>query len=125
MGMTPNRRCAYFKTLDGNMHLIPRISFLTEHAHLKIRRRQFPLRVAFAMTVHKAQGQTLDRVGIDLRHPCFAYGQLGVALSRAQRAADVLCLCNKRSIMEDGTPKNVRNPVSRRLVRAVLAWEDA
>ena len=111
---------------DGSTGIKKSDKRVTEHAHLKIRRRQFSLRVVFAMTVHKAQeGQTLDRVGIDLRHPCFAYGQLGVALSRAQRAADVLCLCNKRSIMEDGSPKNVRNPVSRRLVRAVLAWEDA
>ena len=34
------------------------------------------------MTVNKAQGQSLDVVGIDLREPAFTHGQLYVALSR-------------------------------------------
>jgi ATP-dependent exoDNAse (exonuclease V) alpha subunit len=34
------------------------------------------------MTINKAQGQSLDRVGVDLRLPVFTHGQLYVALSR-------------------------------------------
>jgi ATP-dependent exoDNAse (exonuclease V) alpha subunit len=34
------------------------------------------------MTINKAQGQSLDRVGVDLRLPVLTYGQLYVALSR-------------------------------------------
>ena len=34
------------------------------------------------MTINKAQGQTLQRVGIYLPTPCFAHGQLYVAASR-------------------------------------------
>ena len=45
-------------------------------------RRQFPLIPAFAMTINKAQGQTLSVVGLNLETPCFAHGQLFVALSR-------------------------------------------
>ena len=45
-------------------------------------RQQFPVRVAFAMTINKAQGQTLGRVGVYLERPCFAHGQLYVAASR-------------------------------------------
>ena len=75
------------------------------------------------MTVHKSQGQTLGRVGIDLRHPFFAFGQLGVAVSRAQRSNDVLCLCNAKNLAEDGTPIGIRNPVSARMVSTVRAWE--
>ena len=46
-------------------------------------RRQFPVRLAFAMTINKAQGQTLKTVAIYLHEPVFAHGQLYVALSRS------------------------------------------
>ena len=45
-------------------------------------RLQFPVRVAFAMTVHKSQGQTLDKVVVWLEDPVFGHGQLYVAGSR-------------------------------------------
>jgi hypothetical protein len=45
-------------------------------------RRQFPVALAFAMTINKAQGQSVKLVGLDLRVPCFGHGQLYVALSR-------------------------------------------
>ena len=48
-------------------------------------RRQFPVRPAFAMTVHKAQGQTLGRVAVLLSEPAFTHGQLYVAASRVGR----------------------------------------
>ena len=44
-------------------------------------RQQFPVRLAYAMTINKAQGQSLSKVGIDLRQQPFAHGQLYVALS--------------------------------------------
>jgi ATP-dependent DNA helicase PIF1 len=44
-------------------------------------RRQFPVRPAFAMTINKAQGQTLKMVGIFLPKPVFTHGQLYVAMS--------------------------------------------
>ena len=43
---------------------------------------QYPIRVAFAITIHKSQGKTFERVIIDLSRPTFAHGQLYVALSR-------------------------------------------
>jgi ATP-dependent exoDNAse (exonuclease V) alpha subunit len=45
-------------------------------------RLQFLIRLLFAMTINKAQGQSLQRVGIDLRDLVFGYGQLYVAMSR-------------------------------------------
>lgn len=43
---------------------------------------QIPIKLAYALSIHKAQGLTFDEVTVDLTRPCFQRGQLYVALSR-------------------------------------------
>ena len=71
--------------LDPQVTWIPCLSLEpSEDAefHFTLRWHQFPISLAFAMTINKSQGQTVDHVGIDLRLPSFSHGQLYVGCSR-------------------------------------------
>lgn len=50
---------------------------------------QYPLMLAWAVTIHKSQGKTLERVIIDLGNGAFAAGQLYVALSRCKTLSGI------------------------------------
>lgn len=65
------------------------------------KRLQFPVRVAFAMTINKAQGQTLQVCGVNLEEPCFSHGQLYVASSRVGNPKNLIIYA------PEGKTKNV------------------
>lgn len=66
----------------GEDVFIPRIPLRPTDLPFQFQRLQFPVRLAFAITINKSQGQTLKITGLHLETPCFSHGQLYVACSR-------------------------------------------
>jgi ATP-dependent DNA helicase PIF1 len=84
----------------GTRVFIPRIRIAPSDSDLPFQliRRQFPVRLAFAMSINKAQGQTIPFMGLYLPDPVFTHGQLYVALSRVQSNKNILVLVRNGSI---------------------------
>jgi hypothetical protein len=101
---------------DGNVRfeiLIPRVTFpiTLPRSGLIVHRRQFPVRLAYATTIHKQQGRTCPgRVGLDVTRPAFGHGTTYTALSRAVSADRMAFLVNTCDLVlspEDGVTTTV------------------
>ena len=60
---------------------------------------QYPIMLAWAVTIHKSQGKTFDKVIIDIGRGAFAHGQVYVALSR--------CTCLDGIILKSRSKRNI------------------
>ncbi|XP_075213764.1 uncharacterized protein LOC142319970 [Lycorma delicatula] len=76
----------------GEPVLIPRIPMIPSDYPFEFKRMQFPVKVCFAMTINKSQGQTLQVAGIDVREDCFSHGQFYVACSRISNPSGLFIL---------------------------------
>ena len=65
----------------GEVVLILRIPMIPTDMSFQFKRLQLPIRLAFAITINKAQGQSLQLCGLYLHTDCFSHGQLYVACS--------------------------------------------
>jgi hypothetical protein len=92
-------------TLISRITLSPLLTGL--NFAIKLNRRQFPIQLTFAMTINKAQGQSIKHIGIDLCKPVFAHGQLYVALSHAMSSQHIKVL-----LPNDLNTKKTRNVVN-------------
>ena len=95
----------------GNMVIIPWIPLSPSspmNLPFEFRRTQFPLRLAFAMTINKAQDQTLKNIGLCLTESVFTHGQLYVALSRVTNGANLrMIVPDTKEARKQGKIKNI------------------
>ncbi|CAN1794934.1 ATP-dependent DNA helicase PIF1 [Linum perenne] len=80
-------------TFEGTVAIIPR--------------RQYPLRLCYAMTINKSQGQTLEHVGLYLPSPVFSHGQLYVAISRVRSADGVHIVIENDDALPSNSTRNI------------------
>ncbi|XP_078431713.1 uncharacterized protein LOC144703403 [Wolffia australiana] len=71
-----------------------RVDLLRQYSKPQSSAKEFPVQLAFAMTIKKSQGQALNMVGLYLLNPLFTHGQLYVALSRTRISSTGIVLCD-------------------------------
>ncbi|XP_073152408.1 uncharacterized protein [Henckelia pumila] len=100
----PHKGMRYF------LHRMPLKSEETSGLPFELTRRQFPIRLSFALTINKSQGQTIPNIKIFLRNHVFSHDQLYVALSRgvSQHSTKVLVV--------DGNLENLNGVYTRNVV---------
>nr|VDD13456.1 unnamed protein product [Brassica oleracea] len=100
----------------GKEVLIPRIVLLYDETKLPftLRRRQFPIRLCYAMTINKCQSQSLKEVILYLPKPVFSHGQFYVALSRVTSKAGLTIIKT-----EDSYQLKVKNIVYKEIFKVL------
>ncbi|QRV79981.1 ATP-dependent DNA helicase PIF1 [Ceratobasidium sp. AG-Ba] len=96
----------------GSTVFIPRITLSSSESDFGfvMNRRQFPIRLAFAMTINKSQGQSVKYVGLDFENAVFSHGQLYVAMSRCTSASRIYIFNNSpECVMKNVVYKSVLN----------------
>jgi len=91
--VTMQRNVIEAKILSGSAQdqvvFIPRIPMITNEYPFEFKRVKFPIKLCFAMSINKTQGQTLKVAGLDITNPCFTHGQFYVACSRVSLAKNL------------------------------------
>jgi ATP-dependent exoDNAse (exonuclease V) alpha subunit len=82
---------------EGETVFIPPIPLIPTDLRFNVKRLQFPVRLAFAITINKSQGQSIKYCGV----PCVSHGQLYVACSRVGSHKNLFILASR------GETKNV------------------
>ncbi|XP_076047303.1 ATP-dependent DNA helicase Pif1-like [Oratosquilla oratoria] len=95
---------------NGVQVIIPRISLASNDTPVNFSRRQFPVKLNFAITINKSQGQTFDKCGLLLdSSDCFAHGQLYVACSRVTNWDSLIIFRGYHKVRGECVVKNPAN----------------
>ena len=109
---------------DPNKYLrLPRFVFkisLSIGKGYKMTRHQFPLRLAYSMSINKSQGQQYDRCPVDLRSMCFSHGHLNVALSRIRDPANVAIFADPVFYDPDDDRIMTNNVVYKEILQTIM-----
>ncbi|CAG8810768.1 30253_t:CDS:2, partial [Gigaspora margarita] len=116
--LTPSRMLSYHLILKKDVSVIllcnldpsERICNADSDFPFQFERRQFPIRLSFAITINKAQDQIILIMELYLPKPVFSYGQLYVALSKVQLKDNI------KVIVKDGHIKGKKDVYTRNIV---------
>jgi len=94
----------------GKKVFIPRMTLTPSQSQVpfKLERKQFPLKLCFAMTINKSQGQSVTNVGLDMKSSVFTHGQFYVAISRVTSVNNIKIIWDES--LGHGFTKNVVYP---------------
>jgi len=87
------------RRFKGKVMLIPRIRLSpnADKLSMPLKRLQFPVRLVFAITINKSQGQSVEHVGINLQTLVFLHRQLYVAFLRCTLLLNISVLLSEQS----------------------------
>ena len=83
--------------------MLPRMRFkfnLQDRTSFTMTRVQFPLRLCYSMTTNKSQGQSFEKILLDLTDDSFSHGQTYVALSRVRRCDGIRFIVRDDMLMD-------------------------
>ena len=86
--------------LNGNLRdkdvIIPRIPLTsTDERYIPFTRLQIPVKLAFAVTKNRSQGQSFGKVGLYLKYDVFSHGQLYVGMSHVTDPSNLMIYLGK------------------------------
>ena len=101
--------------------MIPKIKLCSKDTdfHAAFSRKQFPVMLAYYLTFHRAQGQSLEYCGMDLPKSPFSHGQLYVGASRSGDPRKTFVYMDQTEFRN--LPEDVRNRGT--LIRNVVYHE--
>lgn len=82
----------------GNIVEIPRVSYIEKTNYAQLERKQFPIKLAWALTIHKSQGLTLTSLNLSTQNS-FENGQCYVGISRV-KSPDGLIIDNVQDLLD-------------------------